>query len=684
MGFCKNCSYELNDDWILCPKCGQKCQKEDKFYYEEKKETPIETSSSTSFSNRREIILSLVDSFTKKVGKTILVDVLKGSKNKKIMSKDLNRNKYYGHFSYMTSGEISDLIDDMIQNNLLEVKYFKHMGKFPRPVIYRGTGEAAKPIDPSKYKTDSLNIDSDVLSDDELLKIKESKVDLDMYDDGQKRAIISESIRLLCIAGAGSGKTTVLTKRIEHLVKTKGVDPSKILAITFTRHAAKQMKERLNNVASTATICTFNSFCETNLQKYEHHYYDKPQTVLSYRQSIKLLSDCFSELRISLSGLYRDYFGNGSLDRSSDFELRGQLFNDIFSVVDYLKNEDLEPDAILDTLNYQKNYSDKNLAQIIHDVVKVYLSKMKYIGFRDYSDQVLHFYKLLCKNNSVCDQIKDKYDYIFIDEYQDVNTIQVKLIDKILRNDSNLFVVGDPRQSIFGFRGSDIKHIMNFSKKYNDSKVVSLKTNYRSAKNIIEIANTSIKEMGITPQVGVKDFTEDVYLIECETEEREAEFISNHMLRLIASGIKPCELFVISRTNAQLNYITEHLNAKGIHVLKKSVELHNMSKEALDNQVTVSTVHAIKGLEAKHVFVTGLVSSVFPSFTKDKAVVSTIKHKYSKSIIDEEKRLFYVALTRAKEGLYVSHYKKNVNGKKRSKSTFLTEELTVLFKEDYY
>lgn len=543
-----------------------------------------------------------------------------------------------------------------------------------------------KPRDLIDSYDDCILSNEFVFSEQELKEKQINAAFFSNLDDEQIKAILISLKRMLCIAGAGSGKTTVLTKKIEYLVKYKNVNPKNILAITFTRRAANEMKERLSSVLSDATITTFNAFCESYLFKYEHLYYTIPCRVISLKNSMKLLYDCFKQLDINLFDFAKEYYDIKKIRDDDKDKLVFDLFNDILSVIDYVKNEDLEISSILKTQNLDISYDDKKIINVFFGVISLFLQKMEYMGFRDYSDQLLHFYNLIKKDTSLKDLLKQRYKYIFIDEYQDVNAIQVKIINELLTKDSFLFVCGDPRQSIFGFRGSNIEYIQNFSKIYTDSATIVLKNNYRSASDIVELSNESIKEMGITAQVSLKPKSNELFLIECKSDESEAEFVCSHIKRLIHEKINPSEIFVLSRTNNSLDLIEKQLKEKGIPYIKKTNDFGYLSNSLVEEQkkgVILSTVHAIKGLEAEVVFVIGLVNSVFPSRAHDEKVLCLMKDRYNLFCEDEEKRLFYVALTRAKKRLYLTYYTSK-SGRKQNLSKFVSKNLQFYLKKDFY
>lgn len=678
---CGVCEYLLDDSWSFCPKCGSNKEKKDLFYEDKPKKSVN--------NDVYKIILDALESISINIGRSTLVDYIRGSRNQKIIQKKLNEKPYYNSLNYLSASELLEKVDELIKSGHLMIKKV-FFGSYPRPIIKRtskkyiiGEIESEELLIKEEKKTNSLNLSlfkyRKEPSSEDFNNFEIYSEFLEKYNTEQKLAIVDENKRILCVAGAGSGKTTVLTGKIDYLVNKKGVNPSKILAITFTRKAASELKERLSSIRGL-NVATFNSFCEGLLKIYEHLIYDRPHSILSYKQKIKLLKDSISKLNINLREVSRRYFPVSYLTKYNEYELINMIYEDIFSIIDHLKNESQGAKDLLHKENGLKS-DDKYVLRIFHDVIQEFTKKMSYIGLRDFNDQVLHVCKALEENTSFRTMLSNMYDYILIDEYQDINKIQNTLINLILRPESNLFVVGDPRQSIFSFRGSNVDYILNFHNAYPDSSIIVLKDNYRSPKNIVHLANESIKELNIVPQTGIKDQTEDIYLIECGSEDEESLFISKHVKRLIETGVSPKEIFVIARTNSQLNLLEEYVKDEGISYIKKSIEEKNMNMLAGSNEVTLSTIHAIKGLEADVVFFMGVVSSVLPSRSKDNELIRVIKNNFTSNNL-EEKRLFYVGLTRAKKMLYLTHFLTKRG--KRSLSPFLTENIISFFKEDKY
>ncbi len=457
---------------------------------------------------------------------------------------------------------------------------------------------------------------------------------LDKYNDEQKKAIICNNDHILCIAGAGSGKTTVLAKKVEFLIKYKSIDPKKILAITFTRKARQEMMHRLDHFTDVS-IETFNSFCEKILKTHNDLIYDKEVNMISYRDKILMTRQALTKLGTSMGVAVSRYFTTGQKRSKTKEQLANIFMNDCFFIRDYMKSKG-QNSSEFDT-------SDP-AAALVFGVGNYIETHMKQHGQRDFTDQLIDAISLFENNPGLI----PKYDYILIDEYQDINASQIKLIE--LLNSKSLFAVGDPRQSIFGWRGSNIQYILDFEKKYPGSETITLRKNYRSNKHIVELINKSIVEMGLLDLESTRDFEKDMHLVSFDSEASEFEFVAH---KILDSNLPREEIFVLARTNRQLNELSYKLKELGISHVVKSDEI-NRSIIAQQGQVTLATIHAIKGLEAEMVFVIGCTSLNFPCVGSEHPVIDMVKvDDYDKE--EEEKRLFYVAMSRAKNHLFLTY-----------------------------
>lgn len=600
------------------------------------------------------IVLKAVKELPFNVGKKLLVSFLQGNnEHPSILNNNLNLLRTYGEMSY-SEEELEELIDSLLREGFLEYGTVQQ-NKFWKVIklTMKGVKELKDPKRNVSGISKKIKNNKTLISEDDKIVFEEFNFLLEKYNDEQKKAIISPSKKIICIAGAGSGKTSVLTKRIEFLIKFRSVPQSKILAITFTRKAKEEMIRRLEkNSIREVRIETFNSFCEKVLNLHEKKIYQKQVRVMSYKDRILAVRKALHELEIGAEKAIKTYFSDAQLRAKTQEQLLLAFVNDIFMVIDYLKSKKRNLEDLLNP-----DVEDRESAELLYKICNHIEAQMKEQGFRDYADQLMDTIKFFKEKA----EFIPKFEHILVDEYQDVNSIQIELID--LLNPENLFCVGDPRQSIFGWRGSDIKYILNFSEKYRDAEIITLTKNYRSTKYIVDIMNREIKKLSLPDIEAVNEGKKDVRLLNFDSESTEYEFV---VQRILHSDIPREEIFILARTNRQLKEISETLNQHDIKHILKNDEI-NRSVEAKKGEVTVATVHAIKGLEAKMVFVLGCNSLNFPCKASDHPATEIIKvEEYDKE--EEERRLFYVAISRAMDSLYLTY-----TGK--SPTYFITEEM---------
>lgn len=583
------------------------------------------------------------------VGKNLLVDFLNGNyKNPSVIKNRLDELDGFESLLWNKDKIIRE-IDKLIANGMIDFVASDY-NKFVKvlSLTIRGQNEIAKPTLPGKKLANKVEFKKTEISDDDRVRFKELDSFLGWFNDEQKKAIISESFNVLCVAGAGSGKTTVLTKRIEFLVKYKGVDVSEILAITFTRKARREIQKRLNELGIDGiAVHTFNSFCEGILRRYGARIYGRPIRMQSYGDKILAINMALASAGLDMEDVVSDYFTSAQRKFKTKNQMANSFMHDCFSVIDYFKVTGI------DEYDFSKNADIKNKdnAKIIYKITRYLKEYMETQGLRDYTDQVVDAIKFLKSNP---DDVP-KFEHILVDEYQDVNAMQIELIG--LLASPNLFAVGDPRQSIFGWRGSNVNYIMDFEKNHKNIEVIHLMKNYRSAGEIVEFMNHSIRSMGLPDLEHHNKFSDvKVRILDFENEEAEREFIIENIINSNMSGK---EIFVLARTNRQLMELSQLMKAREISHLMRSDDQINggrlkiEGKQKLGN-ITLATVHAIKGLEAKKVFVIGANEQNFPCKASDHPAIEMVKtDSYNKE--EEERRLFYVAISRAKEILYVTY-----------------------------
>ena len=295
-------------------------------------------------------------------------------------------------------------------------------------------------------------------------------MDLDNLNKEQLEAVKYTEGPLLVLAGAGSGKTKVLTTRVAYLVNECGINPSNILAITFTNKAAKEMKDRiykvLGSMAYSIQISTFHSLGVLFIREnYELLGYKNNFTIIDSDDALVIIKKIIKDLG------YDPKYYNPKMIRN---------------LISSAKNELLTP------YDYEK-YANSEETRIASQVYYKYQDKLFTSNSLDFDDLLMKPIELLRKNPEVLKQYQERFQYILIDEYQDTNEAQYVLSKMLSAKHRNICVVGDNDQSIYSFRGSNYRNILNFEKDYKDAKVIMLEENYRSTKNILSVANSVIK-----------------------------------------------------------------------------------------------------------------------------------------------------------------------------------------------
>ena len=469
---------------------------------------------------------------------------------------------------------------------------------------------------------------------------KSSNYGLDKF---QQQAVKSAHNQLLIIAGPGSGKTTVLTQRIAHLISDKNIAPQNCLAITFTRKAAQEMRERLAKIseekAKLLNIHTFHSLCFSILKEnYERAGLSQDFTVMSEQEKA--------------------------------------LHND---------------EKILENA----------------------------LGF---DDLIQLSVKLLTENEDILNLYRNRFQYNFVDEYQDIDENQYKLIRLLVPENGNIFVIGDPNQAIYGFRGGDAKFFNNFTEDYPSTQIINLKNNYRSTNCIVDASNQMINSFNIISMYDKPH--EKITIHTAPSDKAEAEFVASTIENLIGghsffsldsqrsegqeSNYSFSDFAILYRTSSQLPLIIEAVKRTGmpfvnlsndllcekkairsflnnlkddksvseqfeasydklaeetdeyiLNYLQNLAKIHNNKNEFIhevsflteadtldkrSDRITLMTLHSAKGLEFKCVFIVGLENDILPLYRAKEP-----------QEIEEERRLLYVGMTRAKERLFLSH-----------------------------
>ena len=356
---------------------------------------------------------------------------------------------------------------------------------------------------------------------------------LEKLNDKQREAASQIDGSILILAGAGSGKTRTITYRIAHMIENVGISPYSILAVTFTNKAAKEMRERVEelvgDVAKACTISTFHSFGMRLLRMYGKEVgYNSNFTIYDTDDQKRIVKAILKGQNLSINGVKLTE-------------------RDLVSMISKIKEQ-------IKTLD---EYSVMN-KQIV-EVYDKYNRALLESNAMDFSDILLNTYKLLQKPE-ILEKVQNKYKYIMIDEYQDTNNLQYKIIDLIARKSSNLCVVGDENQSIYGFRGANILNILNFENNYNNAKIIKLEENYRSTTTILDAANELIKnnksskDKKLWTQNGKGDL---IKVLACDNARDEVSRIIEIIKRNHQNGIAYRDMTILYRTNAQSRLFEE-------------------------------------------------------------------------------------------------------------------------------
>ena len=355
----------------------------------------------------------------------------------------------------------------------------------------------------------------------------------------QQEAVQCTEGPLLILAGAGSGKTRVLTYRIAHLMEDCGVNPWNILAITFTNKAAGEMRERVDRIvgygSESVWVSTFHSACVRILRRYiDRLGYDTNFTIYDTEDQKTVMKDVCRRLELD-SKLYKE--------------------RAVLSVISNAKNEYISPNEF--QLQVRGDFRMEKMAQAYLE----YQKELKKNNALDFDDLLVKTVELFQSCPDVLESYQERFRYIMVDEYQDTNTVQFKLISILAKKYHNLCVVGDDDQSIYKFRGANIKNILDFEEVFPDAKVVKLEQNYRSTKHILDTANAVIahnrgrKEKALWTENGEG---EPVFFQQFQTGYDEAEYVAGEIRKKVKNGEGEYKDFaVLYRTNAQSRLFEE-------------------------------------------------------------------------------------------------------------------------------
>ncbi len=567
-------------------------------------------------------------------------------------------------------------------------------------------------------------------------------------NDEQKEAVLATDGPMIILAGAGSGKTRVLTYKVVYLMQELGIDASNILMVTFTNKAANEMKERIQKITSNGekpTVGTFHSICSRLLRiEGKHLGYSEKFTIYDSSDSLDAIKEAMKRANISIK----------EVKPHSALVTISQAKNQLIGPVEYL--------------NLARGFFQEQVGKIY----PFYQIILKENNALDFDDLILKTIELFDKNPQVLEKYQNKFKYVLVDEYQDTNQAQYMLTKKLSGKWNNICVVGDFSQSIYSFRGANFQNLISFKTDFKDVHTYHLSQNYRSTQTILDSAYAVVSKNNSHPVLKLwteNETGEKIVLYEASTEHNEAEYIISQIISL---GIEPIDVAVLYRTNAQsrvveevflhhgvpyslvggtrfyerkevkdvLSYLRATDNEKdqvsfkrieklGKNRLKKFLDYREEIKgkeiatiELLDqilertqylslydpkdeedigrlenikelrsvaiefpelssflenvalveqeqmpdhpkgekaNAVTLMTLHAAKGLEFPYVFLIGMEEGIFPHS----------RSLMEKQELEEERRLCYVGITRAKQRLFLTFSKRRLIFGQRTSNT---------------
>ena len=359
-------------------------------------------------------------------------------------------------------------------------------------------------------------------------------------NDRQKEAVTCTEGPLLVLAGAGSGKTTVLTRRVAYILEQNLAKPWQILAITFTNKAAAEMKERIAAMVPESDdiwVRTFHSCCVRILRRdIASIGYDSSFNIYDASDQKRIVKECIKDC-----GLNEENYPVKS----------------IISIISDCKNKDISPEEFASKNSF--SYREKQIARLYEE----YEKKLKKNNSLDFDDLILKTVLLFKSCPDVLKYYQNKFKYILVDEYQDTNGCQYKLVEMLAREHRNLCVVGDDDQSIYKFRGADISNILDFEHYFTEAKVVKLEQNYRSTQNILTVANNVISNNRMRKAKALwtnEGDGEKIVLRALNDQVSEAVYVNNQIEQLVSKhGYKYSDFAILYRTNAQTRSFEENL-----------------------------------------------------------------------------------------------------------------------------
>jgi superfamily I DNA/RNA helicase len=459
-----------------------------------------------------------------------------------------------------------------------------------------------------------------------------SQVDvLEGLSPPQRRAVETQSATVCVLAAAGAGKTRVLTRRIAYRALGGTARPDHTLAITFTRKAAGELRERLADLGlrqdrGQVYAATFHSLCWAQLRRWWADRRSPAPVLLADR----------ARLVHELAG------GRSGLEAASAA--------DLLAAIEWAKARSVEPGDLPSAAQRAQRDLPAD-PEAVASLYSRYEDEKRRRRLVDYDDLLVRYAQALASDSRFAAAQRWRWAHVYVDELQDLNPLQARVLGGLLGDNDDLFVVGDPNQAIYGWNGADPSFLFNFPKRWPDAEVVRLDRNHRSSPQVVAAATAVLGHQG----TAVRSSRPDGPLPElaCFPSDRaEAEGVASSVLSCYSRGLGWADMAVLGRTNSQLVTVAEALRGAGVPVATPG--LGGSSEPGASGSVTVCSFHRAKGLEWRAVWVCGLEEGLVP-----------IAYAASPASLAEERRLLYVALTRAEAYLHCSWAleRKAANGK---------------------
>ena len=455
------------------------------------------------------------------------------------------------------------------------------------------------------------------------------------YNEAQLEAIYHKKGPALTVAGPGSGKTAVIVSRICALIDKEQVPAGRILAVTFSRKAADNMKRRFLKIMPGNELPFFGTFHSIFFMILKKAYGLSSTNIVSDEQKESILLSAAKRLRI---------------DYEDPYEFCASLINEISKVKAGGKKAESFESSMVSPAEFRR----------IYEAYQTALSEQKLIDFDDMLSLCL---KLLTERDDIRSYWQNCFQYILVDEFQDINLLQYQIVRILAAPQNNLFVVGDDDQSIYAFRGASPKIMRRFLNDYPDASLIKLIKSYRCPAPVLNCSHQVIlQNKGRIPKKMESLHGSSFGIVQirkCKSQLAEYESIAKDIRQRMKEGAKPKEIAILCRRSLEFPILLKVLNNYGIPTETMQQYESDSGSAMKAPGVQLMTIHAAKGLEFRHVYLPDVNEGILPA-----------KKSYTKDALEEERRILYVAMTRAAESLKI-YFSEKILNKKTAPSRFL-------------